>query len=127
MKILFATLVALAISSAPPACNRGSKGLCYKGRLEVKGICSNLTITAVEGNVPGTQASWTNEQTGKVYTNAFRPLNPCAIPETLKEGDTFYFVVDTASAAPCATCKAYYPVPEKALNIRVLSGPCTGN
>jgi hypothetical protein len=111
MKLLFATLAALAIINMPPACSKGSKALCYKGKLELKGICSNLTITAVDGNVPGTQTSWTNEQTGKTYANAFRPLNPCSIPDTLQEGDTFYFVLDTTSAAACATCKAYYPVP----------------
>jgi hypothetical protein len=118
--------VALAVTSAPPACNKGSKALCYKGRLEVRGICSNFTIAAVDGNLPGTQASWTDETTGKMYSNVFRPLNPCGIPDTLKEGDTFYFVVDTTSAGPCTTCKAYYPVPQNALNIRVLSGPCAG-
>src|ERR671920_640223 len=116
MKLLFATLISLAVAGAPGVCNKGSKALCYKGRLEVKGICSNLTITAVDGNVPGTQPSWTDEQTGKTYANAFRPENPCAIPDGLKEGDTFFFVIDTTAAAPCATCKAFYPTPEKALN-----------
>lgn len=125
MKLFFATLAILAISGAPPACNKGSKALCYKGRLEVKGICSNLTISAVDGNLPGTQATWTDPQTGKTYANVFKPLNPCAVPETLKEGDTFYFVIDATAPQPCATCKAYYPTPEKALNIRVLSVPCT--
>ncbi len=99
---------------------------CYKGRLEIKGICDNYTIKLLEGDMPSglIDALWTNSVTGLTYQNVFRLENPCAFPETTKEGDEFYFQVLATNNESCVNCKALYPTPSKGLNIQVLSGKC---
>lgn len=93
-----------------------------KGRLEIAGICSNYTIRVLEGD-PGkdaVEANWTDETTGKQYDNVFRLENPCDFPATIKQGDEFYFVIDSSSRKPCTVCMAYYPTPAKKLPIKVI-------
>lgn len=126
MKLIIAALAAFVMAGSPPACNKPVIAPCYKGRLEIKGICGNYTIKVLEGDVAGVQPSWTDENTGKSYTHVFRPANPCALPDTLKEGDSFFFVLDTAAASDCNVCMAYYPAPEKKLSIRVQPENCAG-
>ena len=98
---------------------------CFKGRLEVKGMCSNYTIKLVEGNLDTTKivANWKNEVTGKTYSNVFALGSPCSFPATLNEGDEFYFTLD-APVQNCAVCMAFYPKPQKSLSIKVLEKPC---
>lgn len=98
---------------------------CFKGRLLVKGLCGNYTIGLIEGDLdPSTiERSWTDEQTGKAYTDVFALGSPCSFPTNINEGDEFYFTLD-APAHNCAVCQAYYPKPAKALSIRVLDKPC---
>ncbi|HRG81292.1 MAG TPA: hypothetical protein PLO99_02190 [Chitinophagaceae bacterium] len=93
-----------------------------RGRLEIAGICSNYTIRVLEGD-PGkdaVEANWTDETTGKQYDNVFRLENPCDFPATIKQGDEFYFVIDSSSRKPCTVCMAYYPTPAKKLPIKVI-------
>ena len=125
-------VVLLAAIAALPFVNQQCKSVptktnanCYKGRLEVKGICSNYTIKLLEGNLDTSQiaASWKDEVTGKTHSNVFALSSPCSFPSSLNEGDEFYFVPDTAKQQ-CAVCMAYYPKPEKALSIKVLTKPC---
>jgi hypothetical protein len=118
--ILF-TLIVIAGCS-----NKKLSGTCLKGRLEIKGICSNYTIKILEGHVDDDSIAteWTDENTGKKYTNVFALGNPCSFPESINAGDEFYFTVQPAGDEGCMTCKAYYPKPAKALNIKVLDKPC---
>lgn len=99
---------------------------CYKGRLEIKGICANYTIKLLEGSMArdALAETWTNESTGKSYTNVFSLENPCILPATLKEGDEFYFTISKENPEECATCLAYYPKPQQKLHIQVLEKPC---
>ncbi|MGV3528285.1 MAG: hypothetical protein ACO1OO_05265 [Flavisolibacter sp.] len=99
---------------------------CFKGRLEIKGICSNYTIKLLEGNMAkgAIAETWTNESTGKEYTNVFSLENPCVLPASLEEGDEFYFTIDTTAPEECITCQAYYPKPAQKLHIKVLDKPC---
>lgn len=95
---------------------------CYKGRLALKGICNNYVIELVEGTIDTSrlEAQWKNPDTGKFYTNAFALSNPCALPVSLKEGDEFFFKLDsTQLTADCITCKAYSPTPRKSLPVSV--------
>jgi len=95
---------------------------CYKGRLSLKGICNNYVIELVQGTIDTAkvEAQWKNPDTGKNYKNAFSLLNPCALPVSLKEGDEFFFKLDsTQLTAVCVTCKAYSPTPKKALPISI--------
>lgn len=69
-------------------------------------------------------SNWTDETTGKTYKNAFRLGSPCTLPASLKEGDEFYFTIDSTSVQNCMVCMAYYPTPSKKLSIKVLNAPC---
>lgn len=119
---LIITTIAIACTSS----NHINNG-CYKGRLEISAICSNYTIKLLEGNLPpgSVDAEWTDEQTGKRYTNVFSLSDPCVLPAGLKEGDEFYFTINKTDTSDCVVCQAYYPTPPSKLNIKVLNQPCT--
>ena len=122
--ILIAAIAALPFSKQ--TCKKStSPNNCFKGRLEVKGICSNYTIKLVEGTLDKSMivAEWKDEVTGKSYLNVFALGSPCTFPATINEGDEFYFTIDTTKQQ-CAVCMAYYPKPEKALSIKVLDKSC---
>lgn len=110
-------------------CRKGSRPAtsnCYKGKLVVKGICMNYTISVTGGNVDPykVEASWKDPNTGTTYTNAFRLGSPCNFPANIAEGDEFYFRINDTAGQGCAVCQAYYPTPGKALAIEVLNAPC---
>ena len=94
----------------------------YKAKLEIKALCMNYTLRQIDGNVDTSlvAATWTDESTGKSYSNAFGLANPCDFPATIKEGDEFYFVIDSSKTKDCAVCMAYYPTPPKKLYIKVV-------
>lgn len=102
-------------------CN-SSKTVKYKGKLEIKAICMNYTISVIEGDMdPGKIVEdWTDESTKKEYHNVFKLGSPCTFPASIKEGDEFYFTIDTTTVQNCAVCMAYYPVPPKSISIKVL-------
>ena len=81
----------------------------------------NYTIAVLDSDIKGLdiEKTWTDENTGKTYKNVFAPGNPCMFPPGIKEGDSFYFSIDTAREEPCMICEAYYPKPSKKLNIKV--------
>lgn len=100
------------------------KETTYKGRLEIKGICMNYTISILD-QLPDTSLfvpSWTDEHTGKSYTNVFKLGSPCNFPENIQVGDEFQFVVDTTKPEKnCMVCMAFYPTPPKSLAIKVVN------
>ena len=112
----------LAMMSAGDCGKKNAAGTKYKARLEIKAICYNYTLSLLEGSLDTSQvvASWTDENTNVSYKNAFALANPCDFPSTLKQGDEFYFVIDTAKPKDCIVCMAYYPKPPKALSIKVV-------
>lgn len=93
----------------------------YKGRLEIQGICMNYTIGLLEGTADTSIVTpeWTDDHSGKKYKNVFGLANPCQFPKTLKEGDEFYFTIDTARPEECIVCMAYYPTPPKKISIKI--------
>ena len=129
MRLLY-FLLALApiVSSDSTSCNKKSASdNCLKGRLEIKGICSNYVITIIDGPVDTSKvaSTWTDPETNKTYTNAFKLGSPCTFPSTLNEGDEFYFEFVDQTKEDCAVCMAYRPVPEEINMINVLNSPCT--
>ena len=94
----------------------------YKGKLEIAGICMNYTISVIEGKADASviDASWKDETNGKSYRNVFKLANPCSFPASIKQGDEFYFTIDTLKGKQCTVCMAYYPTPSKALSIKVV-------
>ena len=119
--ILLATLSTITVSAGD--CSSKKKSTTkYKGRLEVKGICANYTIKLLEGNIDTSKiaGSWTDEVTNKSYTNVFALENHCHFPDSIKQGDSFYFRIDTFDHKGCIRCLAYYPTPAKRLPIIVI-------
>lgn len=106
--------------SRPPAATN-----CYKGRLVIKALCANYTIALEEGKLDTMQiaSSWTDENTGKTYQNVFALGSPCSFPDSIEEGQEFYFTLAERDNQ-CVVCQAYYPKPAKALSIKVLNQPC---
>jgi hypothetical protein len=125
MKILLilSSLFILTISADKCGSKSSPESTRYKGKLETKGICMNYTLRLVEGSIDTSMvaASWTDETTNKTYKQAFALGNPCTFPATLKEGDEFYFVIDTSrQQQQCTVCLAYYPTPPRKLFIKVI-------
>ncbi|HEV8286328.1 MAG TPA: hypothetical protein VGQ09_18600 [Chitinophagaceae bacterium] len=121
MKLIL-LLYTISLSTSIDNCKSKVKKVKYKGRLEIAGICMNYTIKLLEGNIDTSKisASWRDEVTGKAYTNVFALANPCSFPTSIKQGDEFYFSIDTSSSKECMTCMAYYPKPPKKLPIKVI-------
>ncbi|MEO6612834.1 MAG: hypothetical protein ABIT05_12165 [Chitinophagaceae bacterium] len=94
----------------------------YKGKLVVAGICKNYTIRLLEGAIDTSKivAAWTNPVTNISYTSVFTPGNPCALPDASKEGDEFYFMIDTSEQKFCPVCLAFYPTPPRSLVIKIV-------
>jgi hypothetical protein len=99
---------------------------CYKGRLEIKALCMNYTISIQSKNFDTSMvvANWADETTGKKYKNVFDLGSKCNFPDSIKAGDEFYFTIDSSSILNCMVCMAYYPTPSKKLPIKVLNAPC---
>jgi len=114
-------LVAVSFLLLGFQCEKQVDGPLLKGKLAVNGICSNITITLVEGELEPTQFenSWTDPITGITYQKAFRLANPCQFPSHIREGDEFYFRVRPSVNESCVTCLAFYPTPQIALTIQV--------
>ena len=94
----------------------------YKAKLETKALCMNYTLRLLEGNIDTSLmvANWTDESTGKSYTNVFALGSPCTFPPNIEQGDEFYFRIDSSEKQQCAVCMAYYPTPPKKLSIKVV-------
>ena len=125
MKILSLLGLMLALTASTCKNKKTNIANCYKGKLEIKAACMNYTIR-VESDIDTSlvAASWMDESTGKSYQNAFALGSRCNFPASIKEGDEFYFTIDSTAVQNCAVCMLYYPVPPKKLSIRVLDQPC---
>ena len=123
MKLFFLLTTVFLISVSAENCTKESTEKTYKGRLEIAGICMNYTISVPEGNIDTSLivADWTDDVTGKSYQNVFKLGSPCTFPATIKQGDEFYFVIDSSQAQNCAVCLAYYPTPKKTLPIKIVT------
>lgn len=121
MKIYSALPVIFVLSLAAGKCK--TRDSVYKGRLEVKGICMNYTIKLLEGNLDTSRivSAWKDESTGKTHTNVFALGSACTFPATIKEGDEFYFTIDSSYKSNCAVCMAYYPRPPKRIAIKIVN------
>lgn len=100
----------------------------FRGRVAVLGMCGNITLSLIDGNLDTSRyrTAWKDPNTGITHPNAFRLENPCTVgfPADIKVGDVFRFTVTESSAADrnCMMCMAYYPTPDVGVSIRYL-GP----
>jgi hypothetical protein len=124
--IVLGTVISMVLSTQKKCGGPNQQPGCYKGRLEIKGICSNYTIKVLEGNIDTTKfsASWTDENTNKTYSNVFALDSPCSFPADIEQGDEFYFTIKNEGDKDCNVCMAYYPTPPKRLFISVSKTPC---
>lgn len=123
MKFLILLTVVFSLTvAADKCCDKKSADNVFKGRLEIKALCMNYTIKFLEGNIDTSLISptWSDEVTGKSYTQVFALGSPCSFPSSIKEGDEFYFVIDSTSKENCPVCLAYYPKPPRKLSIKVV-------
>ncbi len=126
--VLVAAIAALTLGQKKCSNKKLSSSVsstCFKGRLEVKGPCANYTIKLLEGGMDTSNlvASWQNDATKKTYTNVFALASACSFPDSIREGDEFYFALGS-KPQNCMVCMIYYPKPPKALSITVLAQPC---
>lgn len=127
MKLLFFLTCIFVLTISADNCNKKDKeskvfSEVFKGKLEIKAICMNYTIRLLDKpDTLNVVANWTDETTKRSYKNVFALANPCNFPDSIKQGDEFYFVVDTMSTKPCMVCMAYYPVPGKKLPIKIVN------
>jgi hypothetical protein len=127
MKFLLLTGTVVLLSSSTCKSRQENQPVnCYKGKLEIRAACMNYTISVQQGAIDTAlfAASWTNESTGKTYKNVFALDSRCNFPSNIKEGDEFYFTIDSTTVQNCAVCLIYYPVPPKRAGIKVLDQPC---
>jgi hypothetical protein len=128
MKLLLVLCSFILVSASTKSCkDQELPQGCYKGRLEIKAMCMNYTISIQSKNFDASMvvSNWTDETTGKSYKNVFGLGSRCTFPDSLKAGDEFYFTIDTTSVQNCMVCMAYYPTPEKKLSIKILNAPCS--
>lgn len=123
MKTFVLIPLAFILAVTTDKCKNKNEGSAYKGKLEVKGMCMNYTIKLLEGNIDTSKivTEWKNEVTGKTHNNVFALGSVCNFPSTIKEGDEFYFIIDSTYVGNCAVCLAYYPKPLKSIAIKVLN------
>jgi len=128
MKLLLLFFSFVLISGSNKSCKQKQLPAgCYKGKLEIKELCMNYTISIQSNNFDTSMvvANWKDENTGKTYKNVFELGSKCLFPDSLKAGDEFYFSIDTTLVQNCMICMAYYPTPPKKISIKVLNGACT--
>ena len=125
-KIILTGLLLVCLLPAFQCQKEGLLSGCYKGRLEVKGLCMNYTIKLLEGDIDTSliQSNWTDPHTGISHQNVFALESVCNFPTEINEGDEFYFQIGNLSDQGCAVCLAFYPTPEKRLSITVKRSPC---
>ena len=97
MRILIILTGVWMLCMSADGCKKKKDGV-YKGRLEIKALCMNYTISIIEGNADSSivTPNWTDESTNKSYQNVFGLDSRCNFPSSIKEGDPFYFVIDEA-------------------------------
>ena len=127
MKLLFFLSAVFILTVSADKCGNKKKTetttpTTYKAKLETKALCMNYTLRLLEGDIDTSliAASWTDESTGKSYTNVFGLGSPCTFPSNIEQGDDFYFQIDTSQKQECAVCMAYYPTPPRKLSIKVV-------
>ena len=120
--LLILSAIFLLTVSADKCGKKKTESGSYKARLETKALCMNYTLRLLEGNIDTSliTANWTDESTGKTYTNVFGLGSRCTFPPNIEQGDDFYFVIDSTQKQECAVCMAYYPTPPRKLSIKVL-------
>lgn len=119
MKYLVALFILVNIS-----CNKSNDTsvACFKGKLVLKGICMNYVIQIISGDVDMSlyESSWQNPVTNATYQNVFGLASICNFPDTIKEGDEFYFSIPkNPIVQTCTQCQAYSPIPSKRINIEI--------
>jgi len=99
---------------------RACEAEVFKGKLVRKGICMNYVIQIVDGALDPSlyEAEWIHPTDRQTYTNVFALESVCTFPNTIEEGDAFFFTLKNETEN-CAVCLAYSPTPDKKIAIKV--------
>lgn len=119
------SLIFILFLFSSATCNKPSGTTCFKGRLEIKGICMNYVIKVLEGNTANLNIAraWTDETDGRTHENVFALASKCDFPD-MAEGAEFYFTIVDKSREDCAVCLAIRPLPDARNRISVNQTPC---
>ena len=127
MKLLTPILLLAFFVFTAATCTKstGNNSKCFKGRLEIKGICMNYVVKVLEGDTTALnlEKTWVDETTDKTYANVFGLGNKCDFPD-LEEGAEFYFTIEDNPTTDCMVCEAFRPTPAAKNNIKVRKTPC---
>ena len=91
MKLFYFVLISFFLLS----CNDDNLNT-FSGKLVKKGICMNYVIEVNDSDFPQDmiENKWTDESSNREYKNVFRLESICDFPESIKENDSFNFVID---------------------------------
>ena len=122
MKNFYLVLISLILISCNDSVIIEPISDTFSGKLVKKGICMNYVIQVNDSNFPQDmiEEKWTDESSNKEYKNVFRLESICDFPESIKENDSFNFVIDNNKENLCAVCYADTPTPDKSISITVL-------
>ncbi len=76
--LIILSCLSILLLSETKCGNKTVTGKKYKGRLEIKALCMNYTISVLEGEIDTSTIikSWTDETTNMKYSNVFKLRKP---------------------------------------------------
>lgn len=99
---------------------------CIKGRLVVKGLCSQYVIQVISGDTGNAAigANWVDPETNTNYTNVFTVKNYCSFP-ALNAGEEFYFYfIKQVRTMDCIVCLAARATPSQGNEVQYIGSTC---
>lgn len=103
-----------------------NSGVNNNQRINAKVIritCATIVIQILDNAYYHLGETWTMEGTSNTYEHVAVVSNKCEMPESLKEGDTFFFKVINESDAKndCAVCMMYDYPPSRGIFLKVVN------
>ncbi len=124
--ILILFSVTLFSCSKLPASGSGNNSSSNSAKIKAKVVritCASTIIEILDVAHYNLGVSWTIEGTTNTFEHVVVVANKCEFPNTLKEGDIFYFKETNESDAhnDCAVCAMYDFPPSKSLFLKVVN------
>ncbi len=111
-------------------CRKGNEDIrlsgCIKGKLVVKGLCSQYVIQVISGDTGNAAiaANWVDPDTNTNYTNVFTVKNYCSFP-ALNTGEEFYFyLIKQVRTMDCIVCLAARATPAEGNEVQYRGSIC---
>jgi hypothetical protein len=106
-------------------CEKDTGIHCYKGKV-IRVSCASYVIQVLNNDFGEDQWKDSTANSQTVYDNVFNVSNKCAIPDSYKTGDVFYFDIENPNHRDnCVVCMMYDAPPKMTLRIKNISStPC---